>query len=415
MIDTAFLGRVGEVELGASAIGGLFYFSLFMLGFGFGTGSQILMARRNGEQNYKDVGRIFDHTMYIFLAISVILIIFNVYISTWLLKFFISSDAIYEASVSYLNIRMLGIMFALSNVAFRAFFVGITKTKLLSYGAAIMAVMNIILDYVLIFGHYGFPEMGIAGAALASLISEAAATLFYIIATITNRENRKYEIFRLPKFDKSILIKSWNISVFIMIQNFISVAGWFLFFLFIEHTGERPLAISNIIRSLYMTLMIHVWALSSSVNTLVSNAIGAGRSDFVLPIIQKVNKFSMLITLGVILVSVSIPELLIRIYTDDKALIEGSLPAMYVVIGAVLPLALSANWFNGVSGTARTNVALWIELVCIAIYLAYVWLMTFRLDASLPIIWTSEYIYSIPLGAMSYLYLKYGKWQNKII
>lgn len=415
VIDTAFLGRVGEVELGASAIGGLFYFSLFMLGFGFGTGAQILMGRRNGEGRFSQVGKIFDQTVYIFVAMAVVLILLNYAFSTLFLKAFISSDAVYESSVTYLNIRMWGIMFALSNVAFRAFFVGITKTNLLGYSAAIMAVVNIILDYLLIFGHYGFPEMGIAGAAIASVIAEGVATLFFFLATILNKSNRKYHIFRLPKFDKDIIVRTWNISVFIMLQNFVSVAGWFLFFLIIEQTGEQPLAISNIIRSLYMTLMIHIWAFSSSVNTLVSNTIGAGASGLVIPIIRKVNTLSTLITLGVILISVSFPELLIRIYTDDPVLIAGARPVLFVVTGAVLPLALSINWFSGVSGTARTNIALLIEVICIIIYLIYVFMITLYFDASLPVIWTSEYVYIVTLGISSYLYLKFGKWQNKII
>ena len=54
--DTAFLGRVGEVELGASAMGGLYYICVFTIAFGFSTGSQIVMARRNGERRYSDVG-----------------------------------------------------------------------------------------------------------------------------------------------------------------------------------------------------------------------------------------------------------------------------------------------------------------------------------------------------------------------
>lgn len=54
--DTAFLGRVGEIELGASAMGGLYYICAFTIAFGFSTGSQIIMARRNGERNYKEVG-----------------------------------------------------------------------------------------------------------------------------------------------------------------------------------------------------------------------------------------------------------------------------------------------------------------------------------------------------------------------
>lgn len=415
VIDTAFLGRVGEVELGASAIGGLFYFSLFMLGFGFATGAQILMARRNGEQRYSQVGKIFDHTVYIFAAMSVALIILNYLFSNIFLKYFISSEAIYENSVIYLNIRMWGVLFALTNVAFRAYFVGITKTFLLGYGAAIMAIVNIILDYLLIFGHYGFPEMGIAGAAIASVISEGVATLFFFLATILNPSNKKYHIFRLPKFDWRLIISTWNISVFIMLQNFVSVAGWFLFFLVIEQTGERPLAISNIIRSLYMILMIHIWAFSSSVNTLVSNTIGAGGSHLVIAIVKKVNKLSALITLSVILISLAFPEMLIRIYTDDPDLIAGALPVLYVVTGAVLPLALSQNWFSGVSGTARTSKALLIEVICILIYLAYVFLVTFHFKLSLPVIWTSEYVYIVTLGVTSYLYLKYGKWQNKII
>lgn len=413
--DTAFLGRVGEVELGASAIGGLFYFSLFMLGFGFGTGAQILMARRNGEQRFDQVGKIFDHTMYIFVAMSVVLILLNYLFSTIFLKYFISSDAIYESSVIYLNTRMWGIMFALANVAFRAFFVGTTKTNLLGYGAAIMAIVNIALDYVLIFGHYGFPEMGIAGAAIASVISEAVASLFFVLATIFNKSNRKYQIFKLPKFDKKIILSSWNISVFIMLQHFVSVTGWFLFFLVIEQTGERPLAISNIIRSLYMTLMIHIWAFSSSVNTLVSNTIGAGASHLVIPIVRKVNTLSTLITLVVILISVSIPEFLLRIYTDDPILIDGAKPVLYVVIGAVIPLTLSQNWFSGVSGTARTSTALLIEVICIIFYVLYIFLITFYFKLSLPVIWTSEYVYIILLGFSSYFYLKFGKWQNKII
>jgi len=171
VIDTAFLGRVGEVELGASAIGGLFYFSLFMLGFGFATGAQILMARRNGEKDYPAIGRIFDHTMYIFITMSGVLIILILLFSPIFLRFFISSKEICNASIQYLDFRMWGILFAFTNVAFRAFFVGITKTKLLGYSALIMAIVNIVLDYLLIFGNFGFPEIGIAGAALAFLTS----------------------------------------------------------------------------------------------------------------------------------------------------------------------------------------------------------------------------------------------------
>jgi len=413
VIDTAFLGRVGEVELGASAIGGLFYFAIFMLGFGFGTGAQILMARRNGEKDYTAIGRVFDHTMYIFVAMSFILIGLVLWFSPIFLGLFVSSKEIYRASIEYLDYRMWGILFAFTNVAFRAFFVGITKTKLLGYSAAIMAVINIGLDYLLIFGHYGFPEMGIAGAALASVIAEGVSALFFILAAAHFHYSKKYHIFKFPKFNLEIITKTWNISVFIMLQNFFSIAGWFLFFLVIEQTGERPLAISNIVRSLYMLLMIHIWSFSASVNTLVSNAIGEGNSNQVIPIISKVNKLSIIISLVVMAIALSFPEFLIRIYTDDSRLIADSLPVLYIVTGALLPMAMSINLFSGVSGTANTKVALLIEVSVIALYLTYVFVMTFTFNASLPVIWTSEYVYIISIGLFSYLYLKFGNWKEK--
>ena len=70
--DTAFLGRVGETELGASAVGGVFYFAFSMIGISIGTGAQIMIARRSGEKNDDAVGEIFDHSLAILIAVSIL-------------------------------------------------------------------------------------------------------------------------------------------------------------------------------------------------------------------------------------------------------------------------------------------------------------------------------------------------------
>ena len=112
------------------------------------------------------------------------------------------------------------------------------------------------------------------------------------------------------------------------------------------------------------------------------------------------------------LVAFVIPGILIRIYTNTPELISSSTPVLYVVISAILPLALAVNWFSGVSGTANTKVALTIEIVAIVIYLIYVYYITFVIKASLTVIWTSEFVYSVLLGVLSYFYIKSGKWQK---
>jgi putative MATE family efflux protein len=414
-IDTAFLGRVGEVELGASAIGGLFYFALFMMGFGFGNGAQILMARRNGEKDFVAVGKIFDHTMYIFTAISIAIIVIIKLVAPVILGFAISSPEVMEASDSYLQYRVWGILFAFTNVAFRAYFVGTTKTGLLGWGAAIMGIVNIVLDYALIFGNLGFVARGIEGAAIASIYAEGAAAVFFIITTFTDPKNRRFAVFKFKTFEPAIIRKTWNISVYIMIQNFASLSSWLVFFIIIEQSGERPLAISNIIRSIYTFLMIHAWAFGSTVNSLVSNSIGEKHPEQVMPIINKVNILSSITSIVIIGFTWFIPQLLARIYTNSPDLVEDSAEIFRVIIFVLIPLSLSANYFNGVSGTGNTKTALMIELATLALYFLYVLTVNFHFAGNLAIIWVSEYVYMTLLGIGSYLYLKYGNWRDKVI
>ena len=199
--DTAFLGRVGEVELGASAIGGVFYLILFMVGFGFTTGVQILIARRYGEKNYAEIGPIFDNSFYFIGIFSLLVTALVYFFGSLFLKIVLSSEPIFRASSLFLKYRVFGLFFATSALLFRSFYTGISFTKYLSISAGIMAVLNIVLDYLLIFGHGGFPKMGIQGAAISSSISEAFALLFFIWITSGNKHLKRYHLFRLVKPD----------------------------------------------------------------------------------------------------------------------------------------------------------------------------------------------------------------------
>ncbi|MDY0104483.1 MAG: MATE family efflux transporter [Lentimicrobium sp.] len=413
--DTAFLGRVGEVELGASAIAGLFYISIFMLGFGFGIGGQILIARRHGEQKFTEIGRITDNSLYFLMGLGLLLFVLIKFFSPAMLRPLISSEEVYKASSEFLQYRIYGIFFAFGNVLLRAFFVGITNTRVLTYNALVMSITNVFLDYALIFGNFGFPEMGIKGAALASSISEAVSAIYFFAYTFVMVDLKKYNLLRFARFDWKVVKTTLDISFFVMLQYFLSLAGWFVFFMIIEKMGERPLAISNIIRSAYMVLMIPVFAFGSVVNSLVSNVIGEGKPNLVIPVIKKV-AFMNFVLIGVVaLISAFIPRVLISAYTSDPELISQTVPAFYVVLSALLLFSFASILFNGVSGTANTATALWIEIGTIAVYLTIAWILANQLKLSVALVWTSEYVYFLVLSLLSYLYLKSGNWRKKVV
>ena len=412
VIDTAFLGRVGEVELGASALAGIFYIGIYTLGFGYSMGSQILIGRRNGEKNYRQISDIVVQGLLVLIPAAIILIPIMGYISNAWLPYLFESKEVTAAVNEYLDWRFYGLVFAFTNSMFRAFYIGVAGTKILTLNAIIMALTNVLFDYLLIFGHFGFPEMGIAGAAIASVIAELVSTIFFVIFTLKTVDLDKYG-FKKIRIQMSVVKQVLNISVFMMIQYMLSILVWMLFFVFIEKLGERPLAISNIIRSFYTILILPAQALSSSTSTMVSNTIGAGRNSEVLKLLARLVKISLTITAVMMLLVFLFPGVLIQIYTSDPVLIAETIPPMYVLITLLPIFSVGSIFFSALSGTGNTKTALLFELFTLTFYLAYMWWIIVYLQSSVALCWTSEHIYWFFLMTFSYLYLKFGKWQNK--
>ncbi|MEE4258613.1 MAG: MATE family efflux transporter [Bacteroidales bacterium] len=408
--DTAFLGRVGEIALGAGALGGLLYLAFIMLGLGFGTGAQIIIARRFGENNMKQIGPVVEHSIYFLLPLALLVFLLMRYGSVFMLQYAVASQEVYEATIDFLKYRSFGIFFAFINMVFRSFYVGLAKTKVITYTTIVLAITNIIFDYLLIFGHYGFPELGIEGAAIASVIAEAVAMLFFIAYTYATIRFKDYDLFCFCQVSLSRLKRILTVAVPIMMQSFLSLFVWFIFFLFIEKLGESSLAVSNIIRSIFVVLMMPIWGFSTATNTLVSYLIGQQRSGEVMSLILKIVRLCFLGVLAIVSIGLIFPEYVLSVYTNNAALIELGIPILYVVSIGALFLSIGFIFFNGVSGTGKTNVSLLIELIVLVIYLSYAYTMVYVAKVTIAGVWTTEILYGIMLAVFSFIYLKKGRW-----
>ncbi len=413
--NTAFLGRVGEVELGASAIGGVLYFAIFMIGFGFSQGAQILIGRRNGEKSYKQIGPIFNNSLLFNFLLATVIVALSVKGVPAIMKLLVTSDRIYKSSILYMNWRIYGFLFAYVSVVFRGFYVGITQTRILTTSAILMAITNIFFDYTLIFGHFGFPRLGIEGAGISSVISEIVTLIYMIWHTVYRTDMKLYGLFEFRKVELKTILTILNLSIFIMFQYFISISTWFMFFIFIERMGEQPLAISNIGRSLYTFLMIPGTALATSVSTLVSNLIGAGRKEEVLPFVRKAVGMGLLIALPMAVLTYMFPEIFARIYTDNASLIVACIPVIKVVSIAILFCAVGMLIFNAVSGTGNTRTAFVIEFLTLFFYLGFVYYTAIIHPYQVAVVWMSEFVYWTIIGALGYFYLLKGNWRKREI
>lgn len=413
LTDTAFLGRVGEVELGASAIAGVFYIAIYMLGFGFSVGTQILIARRNGARRYGEIGDIFYQGVYFQLALSLVMFLATRYLSPLLLSHIISSEHVFEATMKFLNWRIVGFFFSFQIVMFRAFYVGTTQTKPLTFNSLLMLFVNAGLNYVLIFGKCGLPALGIAGSAIGSTLAEMVSLLFFIGYTKLRKDIRCFRLNVVPRFRLSALRQILSISIWAMIQNFVSLSTWFIFFVFIEHLGEEQLAVANIVRGVSGITFMMIMAFAATCSSLVGNLMGAGKSDAVMSTIRQHVRMAYVLIMPIILLYAIFPAWTARIYTNIPELVEQSVPVIWSLCTAYIVMIPANIYFLAVSGTGNTQKAFLMEFLALIIYILYGSIVIMGLRASVAVAWTTEHLYALLIGLLSYFYLKRGGWKNK--
>lgn len=411
--DTAFLGHLGTNELSASMMAGLFYFVFTTLAMGFAIGIQIFIARRYGEGDFRKIGVIFEHGALFVLLLGILLFGILHIFSNSLMRGIIESDSIYTASMEYLRYRHFGIFFVVFNYLFRSFYVGISNTKVITYSTLLMAVVNIFLDWCLIFGHCGLPEMSIGGAALASLMAEIAAFCFFWIYTFVTIPHEEYGMFRWHKLQPTLMGDILKVAFPCMIQRLFSFGTWFAFFILIEKMGEMAIGVSSVVRSTYMIMIIPSFAFAATANTLTSRIIGEGKSDEVMAMLRKVVKNGVLCSLVLAVMVAIIPMLVLQIYTDDLSLAAAAVPSVYVVCLATVLGAIGMTYFEAVSGTGNTAAAMSLEFGVLVAYVLYVYLMTNY--STITFVWTAEWFYNIVIGIISFLYIWKADWRKKKI
>ena len=406
--DAVFLGHVGEIELGASAIAGIYYLAVYMLGFGFSIGLQVMIARKNGEQDYQETGKIFFQGLLFLMGLALFLYLTVHIVSPVIFKRSINSPEIYQAIIRYLDWRSLGLLFSFPFLAKRSFLVGITYTRALS-GAAIVAIgINIPLNYFLIF----MQHLGISGAAIASSLAEGGSFITLCIYMWIKTDKIKYGLRTV--YDGQLLIAVLKLSVWRMSHAFISVAPWFLFFVGIEHLGKTELAVSNITRSVSALFFVIVNSFAVTTGALVSNSIGAGEKANLFPICRKILKLGYSIGIPLIGIVLICHRSIIGIYTTDESLIQSAVAPLVVTLLNYSFALPGYVYLNAVGGTGKTKITFIFQAIATGIYLIYLYGLNNSTNTTLTLYLTAEYLFVILLALQSIVYLKRNTIKKQI-
>ena len=412
LINSFFLARLGVGYLGISGITGVYYLIFSVIGFALNNGLQALISRRAGQDKLSEIGNLFTQSIYITLVIAFLGITTTYAVAPIIFKGNIE-PALYDQSMGFLSIRIWGLPFLYLYQMRNALLVGTNQSKLLIWGTLAETISNVVLDYGLIFGNLGMPKLGFNGAAYASVTAEFIGMIVVFGIIQVNGMNKRFGLFESWKIDfhtiKNILVQSSPL----ILQYAISITSWEFFFILIAHDGRLAMDVSQLMRILFGFFGIFIWSFAATTNTMVSNVIGQGKSRLVIPLVYRISKLSLSLTLLIFIPVMIFSKNILMMVNTDEAFIAMGTPVLRVVAVAILLMSVSTVWLNAVTGSGNTVINLSIESFTIMLYCIYVYYVMEVKNLSITWGWGSEFVYWSSIMILSFLYMRSGKWRGK--
>jgi putative MATE family efflux protein len=413
--DSSFISRYSTDAFDAVGNGGLIYITFFMALVGMSDGAQIIIARRIGQKNTDAIGRVFGTSVFSHFFLAIALFLFLQFVMPNFLNSYSKHADISLLQGEYIRIRSFALFFAMISLAINAFFLANGKTWVVLIAALITATSNVILDYLMIFGKGGFPEMGLQGAAWASTLADLSGMIFLSIFLIFSKERKQYQLFSHFSFNLASMKELFKIGSPLMFQGFLALATWTIFFTWLEQTGKFELTVSQNVRSIYFLAFVPIWGFAGTTKTYISQYIGRGDLHS-LKIIQRRIQFLTMIFLFLFFHgAVFYPEKLIEMINPEQAYIQKSAEILRYISVSIFMYGFFSVYFQTINGSGNTMASFMIEILCAIVYLLASYLLIKVLQVDVRWIWTNEYIYFGSMGILSMLYLKFFDWKKKVV
>ena len=415
LTNSIFLGNLSTAALGNAGITGVFYLIFAVAGNGLNNGMQSVFSRYAGSDNTNAFKTVLAQGIRISLQLAVAGIFITWVIAPYILKL-VADPKAYPQEMSFLRIRILGLPFLFLFQMGNAFLVASLNSRYLIIGFIFESSVNILLDYLLIYGHWGLPALGFNGAAIASVIAEIVGLLVLLIVLYKTGLKQQYHLLSTFKYDKNTTKKIIKISTPLIAQYVISVTTWLVFFIFIEALHDQTAkAISNTMRNVFGLTGVFVWAFAGTCNVMVSNLMGQRREDKVIEAINKIMVWSFSLCLLMCAAINIFPITFFSLFGQGKEFAEEGVAVIRMVTVGLMFMSIANIWLNAVTGTGKTKVNLLIELISITAYLLYTWYFMKMHYISLAMAWSNELVYWTTIFTLSFLFLKSGKWKTRTV
>lgn len=338
LADTIMVGRLGVLELGAVGLGNLLTWWFQSFFFGTLMGVNTFVAQAYGARAGRQVGVVYWQGLYLAAAFGVVVAAVVPFADT-VFAWTRASPEMQAIALDYARIRMWGALGLTLLAASDNFYRGLGRTDVPMRCAIAQVVINCGLNYVLIFGHFGFPAMGVRGAALGTVIAQGLVGVFLLVSILTSSWLRRdFEVHRGYRPRLAVLRAMLVVSLPIGVQTFFEMGGITVFTALIAQLGAAQMAATNAVIQIWSLAFMICFSLAVAATTLVGQCLGAGQQAAVGHVVRRIHRLGLGLMGGAAVLYLGVPEWLMRLFVDANEgaeVISFARPLLLVVVVAL--------------------------------------------------------------------------------
>ncbi len=410
LADTAMVGRLGPVDLAAVGIGGVANFLAMSAMLGLSPAVQAMAARRKGEGAESVMAEPLNGGLLLAILIGGPLSILLYFLAPAAFGVLTQDAEVVTTGIPYLQARVAAVMAIGINFSFRGYWNGISRAKCYMITLCSMNILNIVLNYMFIFGHWGAPALGAAGAGVASCIATYAGSLMYAILGL--RLARPHGFLR-RRPSASVLRTLLRLACPSAVQQMSYAGGVTILFWIIGLVGTVELAAANIIVTLYLLGVMPGIGFGMAAASLVGQALGAGDPDDAARRGWEVVGVAVVVLGLIALPMVLFPQLMLRLFTPSADVIAAGKGAI-ILAGIGLPIqAVGLVLTQALMGAGDNLLVMLLSIGCQwGVLLPGAYVVGPCLGLGLTGIWCVQLLYRVLYSAAMSTRWRQGTWRT---
>lgn len=348
MVDTLMVGALGEIQLSAVSIANNLFFVLTILMFGLAGGSNIMISQYWGKGNVKTIHKILAIMYRVCLLITGIFIFIALFLPKYFMGIFTTDKAVIDFGASYLRIVCIGYLFySITNCTIMMLrSVKTVSISIIVYTASL--VVNSILNWIFIFGNLGAPELGIRGAAIATVC--ARITEFSIVLVFMFIYERKIglKIEHLLKIDKEILKDYVGLCTPVLCNELLWAIGASMISVIVGRMGTEVVAANSINGVAHQFVTVFIFGMSNATAVIIGNTIGEGKKEKAKEYAYSIGIFSVVMGCISGLMILLIKPFVVNFYNVSYSTKLIAMEIMTVTSGIIVFQSLASNFMMDV-------------------------------------------------------------------